>query len=434
MSDIIDAKEKLLIEFLLSSRELFIKCSGVLKSEYFEEPLDRVIDFSMGYYMKYHNVPEISIVEAETDVKLKQRKVEQDEFDYVSDEIEKHCQNAAMRIAIIKGSDILVDDEDSPDMGAIQTLVRNALMVSIDKDLGTNYFDKPAIRLMQMQEEIDACSIGWIGMDMLVDKVKRGEMFMFAGSSGSGKSIMLANVANNMAARGNNVLIISLELDQFLISKRMDSIITEIDSKKIFESIDDIVTKLEEFEKTYGSIYVKKMPSGTNANQIRAYLTEYEIQFGYKPDVICLDYLDIMGTNERVNGNIFDIDKAKSEELREIFQDYRAYGFTASQLNRDAVDTERKSQAHIAGGISKINTSDVTMAIIRNEEQKDNGEVHFQLMKLRNSEFSYEILVLYWNDKTLRITEKQHNNPNPNQKTNKVKSRLNDIINKKKEK
>ena len=406
MSDTVDQKEKLLVELLLNSKELFIKCGGILKPEYFESPLDTVVKFTLDFVHKYHDLPDAKIVYAETDFKVEQQEEMSDaEMQYVVDEVEKHCQISAMRIAIITGSDILSEDEDEPDYGKINKLVKEALMVSIDKDMGIKYFGDPALRLMQMQLHVDTTPIGYPSIDMITEGCRRGELVLFAGGSGSGKSVMLANVAQNLAEAGKNGIVISLELGDDLISKRMDSIITGIHTKDVYNSIDDVVKILAKKEKTYGELYVKKMPVKSNSNDIRAYLTEYELQFGHKPDFICVDYLDRMGTNEKIQGNAFDVDDAKTEELREIGVDYNAFMFSASQLNRDSVGTENKSHAHIAGGLSKINVSDVVWAIIRNEEQIDNNEVHLQALKLRNSEFSTRPVVLHWDSKTLRIDE-----------------------------
>ncbi|MCK5019014.1 MAG: hypothetical protein KAS32_18280, partial [Candidatus Peribacteraceae bacterium] len=296
-------------------------------------------------------------------------------------------------------------------------------------------FEDPAARLIAMQAHLDSRSIGWVGLDMITEQCRRGELFMVAGNSGSGKSVVLANIAVNMAEDKQNALIISLELGEDLVTKRMDGIVTEIPQKEIFESIEEVVELLDAKKEGYGSIHVKRMPSGTRAMDIRAYLMEYEIQFGYKPDVMCVDYLDLMGTDERPSDSgIFALDKQRSEELREIFVDYNAYGFTASQLNRDAIDTEHKSQAHIAGGLSKINTIDVGFAITRDEEQQDNGEIHLSALKLRNASFSHAPVVLYWDDATLKITEKTGSNKpkQPSSQQNKVVSgnrqRLNKVI------
>lgn len=405
MTETVDAKEKLLVELLLSNKELFIKCGGILKKEYFNSPLNSVIQFTLDYVQKYHDLPDTKIVYAETEVKVSSHDITSAEMDYLTDEIEIFCQVAAMRLAILDGSDIIAANEDEPDFGKINNLVRDALMVKIDKNMGINYFDDPAIRLMQMQLHVDTTPIGYPSLDMITDNCRRGELVLFAGGTGSGKSVMLANIAQNMLSQGKNGVVISLELGDDLISKRMDSIVTGIDTKNIYDSIEDVVNILADKKDSYGECYIKKMPVKSNSNAIRAYLTEYEIQFGYKPDFIIVDYLDRMGTNEKINGNAFDVDDAKTEELREIGVDYNAFLFSASQLNRDSVETEHKSHAHIAGGLSKINVSDVVWAIIRNEEQIDNNEIQFQAMKLRNSEFSTKPISLHWDSRTLKISE-----------------------------
>lgn len=406
MAEASEEKQKILIELLLSSKELFIKCGCILKPEYFESPFDSVIEFAMGYVQKYNDLPDMAIVTAQTDVKLEHREINDANFEWVTDEIESHCQHSAMFNAIIDGANI-IGDEEEPDYGKVNVLVREALMVSIDKDMGINYFDDPATRLAKMQEHIDSRTIGWESMDRITDKCRRGELVLFAGSSGSGKSVVLANIAHNMLMQGLNGIVFSLELGEDLITKRMDSITTGIAIKDIFNSIDDVVSILETTSKSYGECFVKKLPVGSNVTHIRAYLTEYKLQFSREPDFIIVDYLDQMGASVRVDGGIFEIDKLKTEELREVFVDYNAYGFTASQLNRDSVGTEHKSQAHIAGGLSKINTSDITWAIVRNEEQIDNNEIHFTALKLRNSEFSTKPVILHWDSKTLRLSELQ---------------------------
>jgi len=429
----VDEKQKLLIEFLISSKELFVKCGGIINPEYFESPLNVVMGFVMKYYTQYHNIPDVSIIFAETEIDFTVRDVQSHEFDYITDEIEKFCREEAFKMVLIEGSDMIAEDEE-PDFGKIDRMFRDAIMISIDKDMGIDYFDDPAERLARMQEHIDSRSIGWPSLDMVSDKCRRGELVMFAGNSGAGKSVVLANVAANFAADGLNSLVLSLELGEDLITKRMDSIITGIHTKDVFDSVEDIVNILKKNEKSYGSIVVKKLSISANSNDIRAYLTEYEIQFGYKPDCVCVDYLDQMGTNEKSNDGVFEKDKQKTEELREIFVDYNAYGFTASQLNRESVDTEHKSQAHIAGGISKINTSDVAWGLIHNEEQQDNNELHFQAMKLRNSEFSTKPVVLYWDKKTLKISDKPNQSSSKNSPKSKADNKLKAILDKKKKK
>ena len=73
--------------------------------------------------------------------------------------------------------------------------------------------------------------------------------------------------------------------------------------------------------------------------------------------------------------------------------------------HNSAIDVSRKSQAHIAGGISKINTSDITVAISRTDDQIDKGIVELQFLKLRNASMNHTPVILNWSDDTLRITD-----------------------------
>lgn len=408
MSEVIDEKEKLLLEYVLSSKELFIKVLGVIRPEFFEKPLDKVVGICIEYFNKYHAIPDFDVIKVETGVRLKERELLKDEFDYCCDEVEKHCKRAAMKIAILESAEMLGDeDDDDINFNKIEDNIRKAISITLDKNLGTNLFDSPALRLAMMEEAIDSRSIGWPSVDHVVDNVKRGEFFLLAANSGGGKSVFLANIANNMAKQNLNVCYITLELNENLVAKRLDAILTGVPFGDIFNRKEEVVQAYEVLLTHYADITIKRMPaSETTANDIRSYLEEYHLQKGYYPDVLCLDYLDLLAPNvvER-NSNRFDIDKAISEQFRDILQDFDMYGFTASQLNRTAIDVKDKNQGHIAGGLSKINTSDVTMAIIRDEMDIDQGIVHLQALKLRNAQFSNEKITLRWNPKTLLITD-----------------------------
>lgn len=409
--ELLDPKEKLLLEFIITDKNIFSKVTTILKSEYFCDGLSRAVSFIQDYFQKYKNVPSVSVIHAETGIELSERTVETHECDYVIAEIENHCRKEAMRLAILKGAEMVneaMDSKQEYDFGAVQKAVKEALMVSIDKDLGISQLDDDvALRHMAMQQNIDSRPIGWKPLDDMLDNVRRGEMVIFAGSTGTGKSVVLANVATMMASQGLNVLLLSLELKQELISMRLDSILTGYPTKKIYDYTDKISQKFTQFKTTYGSIHVKKMKYRDNANKIRAYLLEYNLVFGHFPDVIIVDHMDRMApiNTKKNTSNKFDIDEDIAEELRDVFDEFDAYGFTASQLNRDSVDATVKSQNHIAGGLSKINTADAVIAIIRSQERINNGEIEFQPLKLRNAEMNTTPAILHWNDFNLQITE-----------------------------
>jgi hypothetical protein len=82
---------------------------------------------------------------------------------------------------------------------------------------------------------------------------------------------------------------------------------------------------------------------------------------------------------------------------------------TASQLNRDAVKATSHDHSHIAGGISKINESDVYWSIVMTESMKAAGQIAFTMQKTRNSDGEGKTVYLRWDNKHLRILDQNGN-------------------------
>ena len=188
---------------------------------------------------------------------------------------------------------------------------------------------------------------------------------------------------------------------------RLDSMMTGIPSRDIFKSIDDVELKVKMLGKKSGSIQVKYMPSGKTCNDIRAYLKEYQVKKGYKPDIILVDYLDLMmPLSVKVSpSDLFIKDKYVSEELRNLAMETNAILVTASQLNRSAVEEIEFDHSHISGGLSKIQTADNVIGIFTSRAMKDRGRYQIQFMKTRSSSGVGQKVDLEFNLDTLRISD-----------------------------
>ena len=88
----------------------------------------------------------------------------------------------------------------------------------------------------------------------------RGELNIFAGGSGAGKSLFLANIGVNMAEKGMNVCILHLSFSEALVSMRIDSMLTGISTRDVFKQIDDVEIKVRMIGKKSGAFQVKYMP------------------------------------------------------------------------------------------------------------------------------------------------------------------------------
>ena len=152
---------------------------------------------------------------------------------------------------------------------------------------------------------------------------------------------------------------------------------------------------------------VKYMPSGKTANDIRAYLKEYEVKLGRKVDVLLVDYMDLlMPLSKRISAeNLFVKDKYVSEELRNLAVEKNCVFVTAAQLNRGAVEEVEFDHSHISGGLSKIQTADNVFGIFTSRAMRERGRYQIQLMKTRSSSGVGMKIDLEFNVDTLRISD-----------------------------
>ena len=287
--------------------------------------------------------------------------------------------------------------------------------------MGTDYFEDPKKRLHKYFNAGGQQSTGWPQMDrLLYGGFSRGELNIFAGGSGSGKSLVMMNIALNWLQMGLSGVYISLELSEELTSLRTDAMLTSMSTKDIRKDMDTTELKVKMVGKKAGQYRVKGLPAQSNVNDIRSYLKEVQIQTGIKVDFVMIDYLDlVMPVSVKVNPNDqFIKDKYVSEELRNLSKELGILMVTASQLNRSAVEEIEFDHSHIAGGISKINTADNVFGIFTSRSMRERGKYQIQCMKSRSSTGVGQKIDLEYNIETMRITDsgeegQSYNTPQP---------------------
>jgi KaiC/GvpD/RAD55 family RecA-like ATPase len=409
--------QKLYLEMFLSDAETFVRCQNIFDPENFDQRLRDSAEFITTYVDEYKVMPETTIVNASCRSNFDSISLPSENYAWLMDEFENFSRHKALERAIIKSSDLL----DSGDYGPVEKLIKDAIQISLSRDMGTNYFDDPRARLSKLKDGNGQISTGWPSIDKkLYGGFNRGELNIFCAGSGGGKSLFLANLGVNWALAGLNVLYLTFELSEGLVAMRLDSMTTGIGTRDIFKSIDDVELKVKMLQKRSGHLQVKYMPSGKNCNDIRAYLKEYQVKTGVKPDVLLIDYLDLMmPLSVKVSpSDLFVKDKYVSEEIRNLAMETQCITVTASQLNRAAVEEIEFDHSHISGGLSKIMTADNVIGIFTSRAMKERGRYQIQFMKTRSSSGVGQKVELDFNLDTLRISdlgedEDNHSHGNP---------------------
>ena len=397
--------QRVYLEMMLTDAESFVRCQAVFDPDAFDRRLAPAAKFLNDYVTDHNALPTFEMINAATNTDLKNPgQLQENHYDWLLAEFETFSRHKALEAAILKSADLLEKGEYGP----VEDLVKKAVQIGLQKDLGTDYFADPRKRLEAIKDTNGQVSTGWAAMDKkLFGGFNRGELNIFAGGSGAGKSLFLANIGVNMALKGMNVLYITLELAESLVSMRIDSMLTGISTREIFKQIDDVELKVKMIGKKSGAIQVKYMPSGKTANDIRSYIKEYEIKTSRHVDVLLLDYLDLlMPASMKVSAeNLYIKDKYVSEELRNLAMELKTVFVTAAQLNRGAVEEIEFDHSHISGGLSKIQTADNVFGIFTSRAMRERGRYQLQLMKTRNSSGVGQKIDLGFDVDTLRIID-----------------------------
>ena len=397
--------QRLFLEIMLADAQSYVRVQNIFDSINFDRSLRTAADFIIEYSAKYKDLPSISQVKAESGTELQPiDHLDNSMTEWFMDEFESFTRHETLKRVILESADLIEKGEYDP----IEKLVKDAVQISLTRDLGVDYFADPRARLTALKDGNGQMTTGWPTLDKkLFGGWNRGELEIFAGGSGSGKSLFMQNLAVNMMQAGMNGAYITLELSENLCSMRIDSMTTGIATNKIFKNLDDVEMKVKMMGKKSGNLRIKYMPAQSTVNDLRSYLKELQIKDGVPCDYICVDYLDLlMPVSAKVSpSDLFVKDKYVSEELRNLAKELDIVLITASQLNRSSVEEVEFDHSHISGGISKINTADNVFGIFTSRAMRETGRYQLQLMKTRSSSGVGQKVDLTFDIESLRILD-----------------------------
>lgn len=410
--------QQLFLQFLLSNAELYGRVQNIYNPENFHKSVRRAARFLQQHVQDHNCLPDpeqMRAVTGQTWTLLQQ--LDSGHEAWFLQQFEAFTRRQELERAIFQSVTLLEQGEYDP----VEALIKQAVQISLTRDLGTDYWQDPRARLLDLKNHNGQVSTGWSQLDsVLYGGFNRRELEIVAGGSGSGKSLVLQNLACNWLLAQLNGIYITLELSESLCAMRMDAMLTSRSTRELFQQLDQVELQLHQLKRQSGQLRIRYMPAQSTVNHIRAYVKELQIQTGFVPDFICVDYLDLMTpvTVKVSASDSFTKDKYVSEELRNLAHELNVVLLTASQINRSGVEEMEFDHSHIAGGISKIYTADNVMGIFTSRAMRERGKYQLQLMKTRNSGGVGRKLDLDFDINSLRITDPGTSAPAPSQAHN----------------
>ena len=189
--------QRLFLEMMLHDAESFIRVQNIYNPENFDRSVRPAAEFIKEHYANHSSLPILAQVSATTGIKLNAiPDLPDGSLEWFMEEFEKFTQRQELERAILKSADLLEKGEYAP----VEKLIKDAVQISLQKDMGTDYFASPKARNDKYFNSGGQVSTGWPSLDkILYGGFSRGELNIFAGGSGSGKSLVMMNIAISLS-------------------------------------------------------------------------------------------------------------------------------------------------------------------------------------------------------------------------------------------
>ena len=217
---------------------------------------------------------------------------------FVQEQTLEFCRNQVINMDSVDLLEVGQYDE-------IKKMVDEAMKAGSERDLGHDYIVGIEERLQKSTR--DTVKTGWDPIDDLMDGgLGSGELGVVVAPAGIGKTWCLQSMGASAVKQGLNVVHYTLELNQNYVGLRYDTIFSGVPTANIKFYQDDVKKKIDALE---GTLLIKYFPTKSATVQtLAAHLSQIEIQ-GTKPDLILVDYADIlkgMGSEKHVLENIYE--------------------------------------------------------------------------------------------------------------------------------
>lgn len=219
----------------------------------------------------------------------------------------------------------------------------------------------------------------------------KGELGMVVAASGTGKTLILTNLATNYTKMKKNVLFIALEelenrmilkLEQSLLRRNRSQILTGSQLNQV--EFDKNQQFIKEKRHMFGNLFFARFsPRTITPAKVEQLISDVKLRWGIDLDVVIIDYPELLrdpnatGDDAKDGGRLF-------EEMRRIGQEYNVVMWTAAQMNRSAYSATIRTSENMEGSLRKKNAAELILTVQQSDEEFRAGFVRLYADKLRN--------------------------------------------------
>ena len=296
--------------------------------------------------------------------------------EYIKDVSLDFCRKQKLKEALIKSVDLIKRSS----FEEVSSVINEAIKLGSDNDFGYDYL-LDFERRFELKER-NPITTGWTQLDSLCKGgLGKGELGVCIAPTGAGKSMALVHLGAQALKAGKNVVHYTLELGDTIVAGRYDSCITGVDLSNMTSFKEKIYEEIQEIE---GRLVVKEYPTRSASVQtLRSHLEKMKLR-GFEPDLIIVDYGDLLrpissGKDEKRHQL-----ETIYEELRGIAQANECPLWTASQTNRSGLNAEVITMEAISEAFNKCFVADFIFTVSRTIDDKNTNSGRIFVAKNRN--------------------------------------------------
>jgi len=376
------------ISSLLTHKEFLQNINDVLSDEYFSNPAHKwIINEILKYYEKYHTTISMDILKVEMKkldnevlkVSVKEQlreayKADIEDLEYVQSEFSTFCKNQQLKKALLNSVDLL----KAGDYDSIKYMIESAMKAGQDKNIGHEYKKDTESRYREDHRTI--VPTPWEPINELIQGgLGNGDLGLIFGNPGGGKSWTLVALGGFAVQMGYNVIHYTLELSEAYTGRRYDAFFTGVSVDQLDKHKDKVEAISAELP---GELIIREYPMGkTTISTIEAHINKVR-DLGIQPDLIIIDYIDLLSTRKRNvdrKGEIDDIYTSTKGLAREL----NIPIWSVSQVNRAGAKDDVIEGDKAAGSYDKMMITDLSISLSRKKEDKVNGTGRLHIMKNR---------------------------------------------------
>jgi len=286
---------------------------------------------------------------------------------YVKEKSLDFCKRQAFREALEKAVEMVATDK----FESVVDLMKTAVAVGMPNTIGHDFFEDAEARFVRINRNPCPTGIDVLdAKDILRGGLGRGELGVVVAPTGVGKSHWLTAMGANALRLGKNVVHYTFELTETAVGLRYDSNLCGIASNDVPDMKEDVLKTYEQMD--LGRLIIKEYPTGTATVQmIRNHIEKLSLK-GFVPNVIIIDYADIMRSSRTFDSLRHEL-KLVYEELRNLSMELNIPIWTASQANRDASNSDVVGLENMSEAYGKAMVADVVISLSRKPTEKADG-------------------------------------------------------------